>query len=588
MKQLSGVDASFLYMESASSFGHVSGLSIFAKPDRPGWSAYESFRRTLERRLPVLEPLRRRVVEVPLQLDHPYWIEDPDFDLDYHLRETAVPPPGDDRRLADVVARIIGRPLDRAHPLWEAYVIEGLSDDRFAVMTKVHHATIDGASGTELMAILFDEDPDADDPPVPDDRRPEPVPTQAQVLARVAADVARKPGKLARLQVRSLRAVGELTRNRGLVGLAEVARGLPNPLVRRRPSRREPDQAPPPPRASAPPTPLNHSISPHRRLSLRTASLTDVKAIKNATGATLNDVVMAVCAGALRRYLEGHGALPDRPLVAMIPVSIRTGEEEERWTNRVSAIFAPIPTDEPEPLRRIEGVHTAMDTAKDRFSLLPADMLTDYAQFSPPALATRAMRLATRLRVADRLNPPFNLVISNVPGPRQPLYLAGARLLHYYPVSTISEGQGLNITVQSYLDSLDFGLVACRELVPDVEDLADLLLAEIEVLARAAGLGSPGPSGNGAAASPVADAGARRQATKRAAPAAKATGRAGPAKATTTTKATKATRSGDATKRAKATTTKATKSTKRATATKAARSSKATKGSTPARPSRRA
>ena len=572
MKQLSGVDASFLYMESASQFGHVTGLSIFQRPDEPGWSAYDAFRRTLERRLPVLEPLRRRVVEVPLELDHPYWIEDPDFDLDYHLRETAVPPPGDDGRLADVVARIIGRPLDRAHPLWEAYVIEGLSGDRFAVMTKIHHATIDGASGTELMTILFDVDPDAEEgPPVADDRRPEPVPSQAEVLARVAADVVRKPGKLARLQVRSLRAIGELTRNRGLVGLAEVARSFPNPMVRRHPSSPEPDQAPPPPRASAPPTPLNRSISPHRRLSLRTASLADVKAIKNATGATLNDVVMAVCAGALRCYLDGHDALPDRSLVAMIPVSIRTGDEEERWTNRVSAIFAPIPTNEPDPLQRISAVHAAMETAKDRFTLLPADMLTDYAQFSPPALATRAIRLATRLRVADRLNPPFNLVISNVPGPREPLYLAGARLLHYYPVSTITEGQGLNITVQSYLDSLDFGLVACRDLVPDLEHLADLLLAEIEALARACGAtlsAAPAPSANGSTAgvaSPVvataeaAPAKKRATSTKRSPKAAPS--KSAPAKATKRT--TQKAKPVKATKRATKKTAKATTATKK-------------------------
>jgi diacylglycerol O-acyltransferase / wax synthase len=489
MKQLSGVDASFLYMETPRSFGHVSGLSIFERPDIPNWSAYDAFYRQLERRLPILEPMRRRVVEVPFELDHPYWIEDPDFDLAYHIRDAAIPPPGTDDKLSELVSRIIGRPLDRAHPLWEAYVIEGLSDNRFAVLTKIHHATIDGASGAELTTILLDAAAHvADEPVIVDNRRPEPVPTAPQVLARALADVARKPRHLARLQVRSLRAVGELTRNQGLTGLAEVARSVPNPFVRTGPSRSEPDVAPTPPTGAAPATPFNRAITPHRRLAIRSASLSDVKAIKNAVGATLNDVVMAVCAGALRRYLEGHDALPEQPLIAMIPVSIRTGEEEDKWTNRVSGIFAPIPTDVGDPLARVAHVHQAMEVAKGRFALLPADILTDYAQFSPPALASRAIRLASRLRIADRMNPPFNLVISNVPGPRQPLYLAGAQLLHYYPVSTITDGQGVNITVQSYLDSLDFGLVACRELVPDVDDMADLLVDEIRVLQDAAGV----------------------------------------------------------------------------------------------------
>src|SRR4051794_16428426 len=280
MKQLSGVDASFLYMETATSFGHVSGLSIFEKPDIEGWSAYEAFRRQVERRLPLLEPFRRRMVEVPLQLDHPYWIEDPDFDLDYHVRDHAVPPPGDDSKLSETVARIIGRPMDRAHPLWESYVIDGLSDNRFAVLTKVHHATIDGASGAELMTILFDPKPDVkDDVGVRDLRRPEPVPTPGQVLGRAMFDVTRKPGNFVRLQVRTLRALADLTRNRGFDGLAELVRSVPSPLPARRASN-EPDVPPPAPATNAPPTPFNRSITPHRRLAIRSTPLDDVKRIK--------------------------------------------------------------------------------------------------------------------------------------------------------------------------------------------------------------------------------------------------------------------------------------------------------------------
>jgi WS/DGAT/MGAT family acyltransferase len=203
-------------------------------------------------------------------------------------------------------------------------------------------------------------------------------------------------------------------------------------------------------------------------------------------GATVNDVVMAICAGGLRRWLETHDALPDGPLVSMIPVSIRTGNETEKWTNRVSAIFANLPTDEPDPVQRVAKVHESMSGAKELFDAIPADSLTDFAQFPPPAVFARAMRLATRL--TGRFNSPVNLVISNVPGPREPLYAAGARLLHYYPVSTIVDGQGLNITVQSYLDTLDFGLVSCRELVPDLWDLLDGIIDDLAELGKETGV----------------------------------------------------------------------------------------------------
>jgi diacylglycerol O-acyltransferase len=492
MQQLSGVDASFLYMETSKAWGHVSGLAVFRRPDVPGWSPYEALRDRLAAYLPQLEPFRRRLVEVPLALDHPYWIEDPDFDLEFHIRDTAVPPPGTDDKLAALTARLIARPLDRSHPLWEAYVIEGLSDNRFAILTKLHHAAIDGAAGAELMALMYQPE-GTESPPVPDASLPKapPVPSQAEVLGRALTDVVRKPTKYARLQVRSVQALGELTRNKGLTGLADLMRTLPNPvgasLGRRRSNGHADgtdgaDSAQTPPVAAAPITPFNGAISGNRRVALRSASLEDVKAFKRVAGFTVNDVVMAACSGALRTYLEEKDALPDQPLVAMVPVSIRTGQESDPWTNRVSAIFPPIPTDEADQKVRMQRVHEAMNEAKERFKLMPADVLTQYADFAPPALAIRAASVASRLRVADRVRPPFNLVISNVPGPRRALMLDGARLEHYYPVSTITDGQGLNITLQSYRDILDFSLVADRELVPDVEHLADLLEQEFASL----------------------------------------------------------------------------------------------------------
>ena len=239
------------------------------------------------------------------------------------------------------------------------------------------------------------------------------------------------------------------------------------------------------PVTTAPPTPWNKTITPHRRFAMRSTSLENIKRLKQATGGTVNDVVMAICAGGLREYLIRHDALPDRPLRAMVPVSIRTGDETDPWTNRVSSIFADLPVDCDDPIERVGALpRAAMDEAKRQFELVPADALVDLTQFSSPVLATAAVRLASQLRLAERV---VNLVISNVPGPRQPLYLAGAMLQHQYPVSIVTDGQGLNITVTSYLDRLDFGFIVDRELVPDVWDLADLHIAEITRLFEATG-----------------------------------------------------------------------------------------------------
>src|SRR4051812_4952431 len=212
MKQLSGLDASFLYMETPSQFGHVSSLSIFAKPDDPEYDPFDAWRTQIDQRLHLLEPLRRKVRDVPMRLDHPFWIDDADFDLDFHVRNTAVPPPGNEQQLADLVARIIGRPLDRTRPLWETYVIEGLPDNRFGILTKVHHSTIDGASGAELLTMMLDETPEGDAVAPPDGEwRPEAPPSDAEVLARASANLVRKPGRAILLGTRTIRDLGRST-----------------------------------------------------------------------------------------------------------------------------------------------------------------------------------------------------------------------------------------------------------------------------------------------------------------------------------------------------------------------------------------
>ncbi len=480
-------------METGTQFGHVSGLSIFERPDDPSYEPFREWRSSIEQRLHLLEPLRRRAIEVPFGIDHPFWIEDPDFDLDYHVRHTAVPPPGGPEELEALVARIVGRPLDRRHPLWETYVIEGLADDRFAVLTKFHHATIDGASGVELLTMMLDATPEGTEVPPPTEPwRPEPVPDDLEVLSRAMASIARKPGRLLLLSARTMRDLGVATRNPVLAAAgSQMRRSLRGPLgtalnIGR--SREEDPDTPPTrlPTQRAPRTPFNRTITAHRRCSFRSTSLTQVKDIKQALGATVNDVVMAACAGGLRRYLEAHDALPTKPLIAMVPVSIRTGDEVERWTNRVSGLVAALPTDTDEPLDRLQRVHDAMGDAKEAFGALPAEALTEFAQFSPPAVFTRAMRMSTRFRLGDRLNPTVNLVVSNVPGPREALYAAGAKLVHYYPVSIVVDGQGLNITVQSYQDKLDWGLVSCRDLVPDLSVLLDYIIEDLDGMERVA------------------------------------------------------------------------------------------------------
>ncbi len=412
MKQLTGLDATFLYMETANSFGHVSSLSVYERPDDPNFKPFEAFRARVLAVLPQLEPFRRRLVTVPFGLDHPYWVADPAFDLDFHLRHQAVPAPGDDHQLADQVARIISRPMDRHRPLWEAYVFEGLADGGFAVLTKVHHATIDGASGVELLGILLETEPNAVPELSVDDWKPERVPSSAEMFNRALLGMLR-PDKTLRLQLGILRRLGETTRSKGI---STMASALKRTLLPAKPGDATADRAPALPTRPAPRTSFNRTITAQRRIAFRSAALADIKALKTHLGATVNDVVMAVTAGALRRYLDEIGELPTEPLVAMVPVSIRTGDEADRWTNRVSGLVATLPTHIADPIERVHAVHATMEQAKADFELIPADVLVDLSQLAPPALAMRAMRMASSMRIADRLNPPVNLVISNVPG----------------------------------------------------------------------------------------------------------------------------------------------------------------------------
>jgi WS/DGAT/MGAT family acyltransferase len=493
VKQLSGLDAAFLYMETPTTFGHVTGLMIFERPS-PGYDPFAAVYAKYGALVGELEPMRRRLVQVPFGLDHPYWVFDPAFDLDYHVRALNLARPGRDDQLAEQVARIVGRPLDRSRPLWEVYVIDGLESGRWALLTKYHHATIDGASGQLMLQIVTDAEPDAPPPGESPAWEPDRIPSDVELLRLALANLAHNPIKALRVQARIVRELADSAGITSVSGAAARAGALVKRLAQPGGDGRPRVLLPV---TSAPPTPWNKTITAHRRFAMRTASLDDVRRVKNATGTTVNDIVMAVCAGGLRRYLLAHDALPDAPLRAMIPVSIRTGDEADPWTNRVSAIVADLPTNCDDPLERIARCRAAMNAAKRQFELVPAAALVDLTQFSPPVVATSAVRLASQLRLADRVKSPFNVVISNVPGPRRPVYFAGARMCHQFPVSIVTDGQGLNITVQSYLDRLDFGFISDRELVPDVSELADMHIHEIGCLleaSRAESVAVPGPA----------------------------------------------------------------------------------------------
>ena len=489
MRQLSGLDASFLYMETPTTFGHVSGLGLYDRP-HANFDPYRVVYRRFGALAAVVEPLHQKLHEVPFGIDHPYWVADEQFDLRFHVRHLGLAPPGDLTQLAEQVARIFGRALDRSRPLWEVYVIEGLNDGRWALMTKFHHSAIDGGAGVVLLNMITENSPEPRVDPEPERLQLRDTPNTAVLLQHALSKLAINPVRALRLQLRVAQALADSLNFEPASQLTRFVRKTLRSATRRpdteNPSATERVRLPLTP---APPTPWNRSITAHRRFEMASASLECVKDLKRASGGTVNDIVMAVCAGALRRYLLKHEALPSVPLRAMVPVTFRTGAEEVPWTNMVSAIVAELPTHVDDPAERVQLCRHAMQDAKRQFELLPADTIAAGVQATSPVLATAATRLATRLRWADRANLlPTNVVISNVPGPRTPLWIGGAQLQNYVPLSIVTDGMGLNITVHSYLDRLDFGLVACRDLVPDLDDLLAMHIQEIATLCETYGV----------------------------------------------------------------------------------------------------
>jgi WS/DGAT/MGAT family acyltransferase len=467
VQQLSGLDGAFLTMESGTVFGHVGSVCILDTRTARHRLTLRHVTRVIESRLPLVPLFRRKLVTVPLGLDQPYWVDDPDFDIEFHVRSLALPSPGSDAQLAEQVAALHARPLDRSRPLWELYLITGLSDRRAAIYSKIHHAAIDGVSGGDVMTAVLDLTPEGRPAPEEEPFQGEARPGAPWLLGRSAATLAMQP-------LRATRLATELARS--VPGLAVAARPLAERIARGHHPALMSGAG-----LRAPVTPFNGLISAHRRWATADLPLAEVKEVRRGTQLTVNDVVMALCAGTLRRYLAGHDSLPRAPLVAAVPVSVRRREQAGSYGNKISLMLTALPTQLEDPVERLRVMHRALRVAKDQHGAIPAGLLGDVSEFAMPVLANQAWRMTARLRLFERVTP-FNLIVSNVPGPSVPLYFAGAELLAIYPVSAITDGQALNITVMSYAGSLRFGLVACREICPDLGRMAQGLRLELDAL----------------------------------------------------------------------------------------------------------
>ncbi|MFZ0904010.1 MAG: wax ester/triacylglycerol synthase family O-acyltransferase [Mycobacterium sp.] len=466
MRQLTALDALFLAAENDRTQGHVSALAVYDPVTAAGRPLDAALVRELvTERLHLLPPLRWRLARVPFGLDHPYWVDQGAIDVDYHVREIRLPAPGDERQLAEQVADVIASLLDRSRPLWEMYVIHGLHDGAVAVLTKMHHAAVDGVSGAEVMRVLLDDAATGREmgpvPAIPAER----FPSDVEMLGRGVVGMARHPVRALRAMPTTLPHLDEVPPIRHLPGVKMIART--SRLISRLAAAAGDGTVAQGNDLAAPSTPFQTRVSAQRRVAFGSLPLDDVKMIKNTFGCTVNDIVLAVSAAALRCWLEERGELPAKPLLSIIPVSVRTREQMGTFGNQVSAMIVELPTNTADAGERLRRVSQTMSDAKKQHRSLPVSLMRDATGVIPPALftsAARAMSQATRL---PGVNQPVNLMISNVPGPSAPLYLAGARQRAQFPISGVKDGIGLNITVFSYQDSLGFGIVVDREQVRD-------------------------------------------------------------------------------------------------------------------------
>ena len=472
MEQLSGLDASFLYMETATTPMHVGGLQIYDPSTAPGGEVtFEQLLRWVNGHLHLSRTLRQKLVTVPLNLDHPYWVEDADFDLEFHVRELGLPRPGDWEQLLIQTDRLMSRPLDLTRPLWEMYVIRGVDavpgvpKGSFALVTKVHHAAIDGVSGVELTTLLNHLEPDVDPPGPPegDGWKGEAPPEAGVLLANAARNNVARPMHFARVVGRTVPGVGRVVQ-----GMRQ--RQLSNPVP-----------------GSMPRTRFNGKVGAHRVVDGCSFPFSAFKPIRQAVpGATVNDAVLAIVGGALRRYLKDAGELPDSGMIAMAPISTRTTSEMGTQGNQVSMMLVSVGTDVAKPLDRLRAVHASTVSSKEMANAIGAKTLSDYSEFIPAAVAGLAARMYTRTGLVNSHQPLFNTVVTNIPGPQVPLYCAGAELVAYYGLGPIFDGMGLIHPVLSYNGRLTISFTSCPEMIPEPSVYADCLRASFDELLRAA------------------------------------------------------------------------------------------------------
>jgi len=472
MDHLSGLDAAFLYMETPETPMHVGGLNIYELPAGYSGDFVDAVRRHIQSRLHLAAVFQRKLVNMPFELANPVWVAEDDLDLDYHVRSTVLPKPGSRAQLDKLVGRLHSSLLDRSRPLWEFYVIEGLQppDDaapgtrHVAFYSKVHHAALDGAGGIALAHAILDLSP------VPREVRAAPLRRPAMAdnfgIAELAASGVKHTGTQA---IKLARTLPSLVR--ALVQTLRPARHMGGPSTREN--------------WFGPRTPLNVSITNQRAFASLSIPLAQARLIGKAFDATLNDVVLAICSGALRHYLADLGCVPTAPLLAAVPVSLREAGNTE-LNNQASMMRVSLASTEADPLERLHAIRRSSAAAKAATASMKAVIPTDFPSLGAPWLISGVAALFGRSRLANRLPPLANVAISNVPGPKFALYLAGAKMLTYYPVSIAVHSMALNITVQSYNGALDFGLTACRKVVPDLPDLArHMQAAHDELLALA-------------------------------------------------------------------------------------------------------
>ncbi|MGH9097959.1 MAG: WS/DGAT/MGAT family O-acyltransferase [Acidimicrobiales bacterium] len=472
MTRLTGLDGAFLAFESPTTHLHIAGVLVFDPAGVPGGVGFRQIRDMVASRVSRVPPFRRRMVDVPFGLQHPTMVDDPDFDIDFHLRRVSLPQPGGQAELAALVGDIVERPLDRSRPLWEFHVVEGLEHGHVAVVTKIHHAIIDGVSGAEIMAAFFDlsarpsESADGVGPSSatgkPEDREepgsvagseewaPEPVPGEVDQLRDALGSLPGQTEAVAKTVGATARTVRNLRgRNRQVEG------------------------AVPPLPFQAPRTSINRAISSHRRVALAEMPMEDIGRIRAVLGGTVNDVVLASVSGAMRTFFTRRGEPLDGSLVAMVPISVRSDAERGALGNRVSATLVSLATGVDDPVARLRLISAGTRTAKEQQETVGSELFSSWAQALFPMVSTRVSRLVTNLRLFDRLPPVFNLVVSNIPGPDVALFMAGARMVAIYPIGPVAEGVGVNVTVFSYLGTIYVGVQGCWDLVPDVDVIAN-------------------------------------------------------------------------------------------------------------------